>query len=111
MKRTGFYAVLVSVLFLAGCSGYSDRDFYGGRRVGQDELDALYSMVAAADTDRYPVQTDGSGDVIYFWTGNGTAMHKSRSCQSLSASTEVFSGTEDEALAAGKEKYCMICGK
>lgn len=49
-------------------------------------------------------------DTVY-WVKNGGVWHLRRDCSSLSRSKEILSGTVDEAIAAGKERVCKLCGK
>ena len=47
------------------------------------------------------------GDV--FWTPSGALWHASAECSYLSNSKEIFHGSLDEAMLAGKERECSRC--
>ena len=54
--------------------------------------------------------TENQTDTVY-WVKNGGVWHLRRDCSSLSRSKEILSGTVNEAIAAGKERVCKLCGK
>ena len=47
--------------------------------------------------------------LIVYWVPRGYAYHSTKSCPSLSRSTVIFSGTIEEATAAGKGWPCERC--
>lgn len=49
--------------------------------------------------------------VTVYWTEGGSVWHLSDSCSSLSKTdpADIVSGSEDEAIAAGKERACKKC--
>ncbi len=46
-----------------------------------------------------------------YWTKSGSVWHTRSDCYHIKKSSNVFSGTLDEAIEAGKEKLCSSCGK
>lgn len=48
-------------------------------------------------------------DTVY-WTPNGSVWHITKECSSLSRSKNIVSGSESDAIAAGKERVCKRCG-
>lgn len=54
------------------------------------------------------VEEADSGTV--YWTPGGSVWHTTESCSSLSRSKEIISGTEEQAIQAGKERVCKKCG-
>ncbi len=85
----------------------------------QYETDAYIGSAAPAEsTDevtqhRYSKDYDENGDLIVYWVKNGTVWHISKECSSLSKSSDadIFSGTEFDAQAIGKERACKICSE
>lgn len=45
-----------------------------------------------------------------YWVPSGKVWHTKENCKSLSRSKNVESGTAGDAIAAGKERVCAICG-
>ncbi len=46
-----------------------------------------------------------------YWAKSGEVWHRSNECGYLKKSSEISSGTVEEAIEAGKERLCLICGK
>ena len=63
------------------------------------------------ETDEQPDETTKPDSVTVYWTESGTKYHTHRDCGSLKNSTNVISGTLDEALEAEKEGLCKHCEK
>ncbi len=49
-------------------------------------------------------------EVVYFTEG-GSVWHRKKDCSFLKNSNDILSGTENDALIAGKEKPCSRCSK
>lgn len=47
---------------------------------------------------------------MVYWTPKGSVYHLRRDCSALSRSTNVLSGTVENAHKAGKANVCKICG-
>ena len=80
-----------------------------------DQTDADPSTeedITVEETVRYPKDYDSSGKLVVYWLEGGKVWHESLSCGSLkgSSSDKIMSGHFDEAIAAGKERPCKICG-
>lgn len=56
-------------------------------------------------------ETTNAASVLVYWTKGGSVWHLSDSCSSLSKTdpADIVSGSEDEAIAAGKERACKKC--
>lgn len=50
------------------------------------------------------------GTIVY-WVEKGQVWHTSKSCSYISNKDNVISGTQEQALEAGKERVCSRCGK
>lgn len=50
-------------------------------------------------------------DGVYYWTESGAKYHKWADCGHLKNSTNILSGTLEEAIDAGKEGLCSSCAK
>lgn len=78
--------------------------------VGADTSDKQDDTATPSDTLEHDVLvTDPTFRTVY-WTKGGSVWHVSRGCSALKNSTDILSGTEDEALAAGKSRVCKKCG-
>lgn len=53
---------------------------------------------------------DESSNTVY-WTKSGSVWHTTSECRYLSKSTNILSGSIEEAKEAGKAKACSGCGK
>lgn len=88
------------------------------------ETDLVIETTACEVTDNYITQSTlavqpidsitvsaGSeiSDVVY-WTEGGSVWHIKKDCSSLSRSKNIISGSESEAISAGKERVCKRCG-
>lgn len=100
-----------SLLF--GCSSYSqahpDTEFCGGEELSPEVLDSIAESIAAAQTEKYPRETDENGEPVFFWTDGGSVWHYSRACSGLKNSKNIRKGSEKAALAAGKSRPCSVC--
>jgi hypothetical protein len=110
LRAAALALCLAAALTASSCSGSGDSGFYAGETISDEQLEAYAARLAAADTEKYPEQTDSSGNVVYFWTPGGKVCHVSPSCPSLSSSPEILQGTREEAEEAGKTRVCSVCG-
>jgi hypothetical protein len=85
--------------------------------IGDYYLKADGSMAVDEWIGEYYVGPDGKwvpgakrpqGDTVW-WTPNGEVYHTHRDCVSLKRSSEILSGTIEEALSHGKSRLCNIC--
>ncbi|MGN1047489.1 MAG: hypothetical protein ACI4QZ_02665 [Eubacteriales bacterium] len=83
-------------------SAYSDD---GISAYSEDNISAYGEDGGAAMPDS---ETESENTV--FWLEGGTVWHKSLSCPSLKGKENILSGTEQDAIAAGKEHLCKRCG-
>lgn len=114
VKISAFIALLLLVSsILLGCSSYSqshaDTEFYGGEELSPEAIDSIADSIYAAQTEKYPTETDRFGWEKVFWIDGGTVWHVSRQCASVKKATVVHEGRREDALAAGKERPCSIC--
>lgn len=72
---------------------------------GEDDISAYSEDDGAAMPSP---ETENENTV--FWLEGGTVWHKSLSCPSLKGKENILSGTERDAIAAGKEHLCKRCG-
>ena len=72
--------------------------------------DETVTPMSGEDTLEPSAEVTTASEATVYWTPGGSVWHISRSCSALKNSSEVLSGTKDEALAAGKERVCKKCG-
>ena len=117
MRRIGFVLVCVLVVVsLASCSDSRD-GFYTGEILGSEALESILASVGT-DTPTTKQQEDTKSpetappeDGVYYWTEKGSVWHTLRDCSYLSESQNVFEGSMDNAVVAGKERPCSRCVK
>lgn len=107
---------LVLSLALTSCSTYSSGDtgFYTGDTLTPEAVESIWLAISereAVESEKYPPTTDESGAAVLFWTSTGKVWHASAECSSLKRSTNINSGTIEEAEAAGKQRACSVCAK
>ena len=76
--------------------------------IGNDiHTSALQSSEVSVSSDA----TMNDKEQSVYWTKGGSVWHLSDSCSSLSKTdpADIVSGSEDEAIAAGKERACKKC--
>lgn len=115
MRKSLLIFVLTVVCILSGCSEYSvsgnDSGYSTGILVSPEVIDSIAAAVSAAQTEKYPRETDTSGNRIVFWTEGGLVWHESRACASIASAAAYESGSTEDAVKAGKTRACMICGE
>ena len=63
-------------------------------------------------SEKYPKDYDSSENLIVYWVKNGSVWHESRKCSSLArSSSDIYSGSENEAKDSGKDRACKICSE
>lgn len=80
---------------------------------GEDDISAYSDddISAYSEDDGAAMQdTETENENTVFWLEGGTVWHKSLSCPSLKGKENILSGTERDAIAAGKEHLCKRCG-
>lgn len=110
---------VVLLLFFTSCATeYTDNDdFYGGESLNAEILSEIaesifYESQSSAEND---IQNDSNisseHNGIFYWTDGGRVYHKWSDCGHLKKSSDVKSGSEQDALLAGKEALCSSCAK
>ena len=99
----------MSIILTVSCSRFSESDFYGGMTLSDEDISELESLMEATTAEKYPAVTDEEGRYVFFFTAGGSVYHRSKNCPRLSSSSEILSGTEEEAIAAGKKRGCSVC--
>ncbi len=74
--------------------------------VTTEQIDVIVSPDTSAVTSDTSEQTT---DTVY-WVKGGEVWHKRSTCPSLSRSKNVFEGTVEDAVLAGKLRVCKRCG-
>lgn len=109
---------------LGGCAAGTDGPdvFYAGETVTPGQIAEISRSLAesssiVSDTttphnaeNNSASDSSNSADVIVYWTPNGSVWHIKENCSSLSKSTDIRSGSTDDAIAAGMERVCKRCG-
>lgn len=100
LRRISAAVLTVFVLFLASCERAPV--VYVAETV---DLDELYMM---RTTEGIEAASETEPDTVY-WVKSGSTWHTNRNCHSLKKSSEIISGSVEEAKAAGKERKCKVC--
>ena len=125
-KRAYFLQVVFIILNFAGCADYfyPEREPYAGEVITPEQIYEISESIAEskaiaeseknatnteAVTETFVPDTDNNGNVIVYWTENGSVWHINSKCSSLSRSSKIEFGGEEEALTAGKERLCKKC--
>ena len=118
------FVLIYSLCLFCSCADYfyPDREPYAGEVITPDQLEeislALAESKAAAESEKntpdttappFTPDTDNNGNIIVYWTPNGTVWHIDSGCSSLVRSTTIKSGSESMALESGKELICKKC--
>ena len=92
------------IVFLVGCSA---EPVYIADEIAPGELWNFETAVPemSGETKELPC-----GDGIVYYTESGSVWHTSPDCSSLSRSTNVMSGTVEQATADGMDRACKRCG-
>lgn len=91
MKKLISALLVISFIFIGSACG-SDTTSGGG----------------SASTNGPPHVTETT---TVYWVPKGKVYHVDESCSTLSRSTDIESGTPEEAKEAGKSRLCKVCGK
>ncbi len=68
------------------------------------------STTTARETLEPDIFTTIPNGATVYWTNSGSVWHVSRGCSALKNSTDIISGTQSDAVAAGKSRVCKKCG-
>ncbi len=119
MKKHLILIICVLILPLLAGGLSSCRDFFTGEEttlgagdiLSPEEIESIFAAVSAAVTEKYPAETDESGNAIVFWLNGGSVWHTSSKCASIAnAEAEaVNSGAVEDAVEAGKKRACKVC--
>lgn len=99
-----FCIVLIMLAIFASCSVNEDTQRYTGVLAN----DEVIASVKQEIEDRENSLLATEGDV--FWTASGKLWHATYSCSYIINSKNIYHGTIDDALLAGKESPCRRCG-
>ena len=111
--------VILTFISLTSCAKeYPANDnFYGGESLNADIL----SSIAESIFNERETNIDGDNqdsnssqkehDGIYYWTPSGNVYHKWSDCGHLKKSSDIKSGSKEDAILSGKEKLCSTCAK
>lgn len=116
MKKK-FGLLLISILIIVQLTSCIER--FTGEETELDDVDiitpedieSIFASISYEVTERYPTETDISGNKIVFWLKGGSVWHISRACGSIVKADEssVLYGTVSDALTSGKERPCKVC--
>lgn len=96
--------LLLVVLLLSSFVSCNRKSFDAGEPLTAQELEALKSQLAEEEEIEEPF------DGTVYWLSSGSVYHKKKSCYHIKDKENVQSGTEEDALAAGKKSACKSCG-
>ena len=135
IKRLNVLAIaLLLVMSLTSCTLFDINDRYVGGELLDDEMmseiiderfsdetDTLEEESNGADTGEAEssskIEDSGNnepndnadGEDVVYWTESGKVWHTHRDCGRLKQSTEILSGSVDDAIEEGKTKLCSYC--
>ena len=118
MKKYLVITAALLLLLLSACNASADQlsaEYEKGCSSGYydgyyDAIDEMAEIEIGEDTPTQRPANDNSGKSnIVYWVPDGKRYHKSMDCQSLNRSTDIRSGTREDAYAAGKNTPCQIC--
>ena len=112
---TVFLLAVAIMLFTCGCaiSNFGVSTEPDSLKVlTPEDIESIFAEISYETTEKYPTETNESGNVVVFWLEGGSVWHLSRSCSTVKKadSSKVKSGSVQDALNDGKERACKICG-
>lgn len=114
MKKACAVAALITVMILTSCQNQwaSSDEFYGGESVNADILSEMAESFFSSDTV-LPYQSENTEmhDGIFYWTESGSVYHKYSDCGHIKNSSDIHTGSEQDAILAGKDHICSSCAK
>lgn len=128
-KKIIFIIPFVFILYsFTGCAEYfyPEKEPYAGEVITPDQIaeisESIAESKAIAESEKaanieavteppFVPETDVQGNVVVYWTENGSVWHINLRCASLSRSVKIESGSEDLALNSGKERLCKKCSE
>ncbi len=73
--------------------------------------DTTSENVVETDKKTDDVNNNENNEQTVYWTKSGSVWHTNPDCHHLKKSTNIQSGTVEEAKEAKKERLCSTCGK
>lgn len=115
LRTVSLLVVLVSIALCIGCVERFTGDSTEAdtlKVLTPEDIESIFAAVSHEVTERYPAETDESGNRIVYWLEGGKVWHESRACGTIENSEQdkVMSGSREDAVAAGKERPCKVCG-
>ncbi len=98
--------LLLAALLLCSFASCNQKSFNAGEPLTAEELEALKNQLAEEEEEEEEEPFDGT----VYWLSSGSVYHKKKSCYHIKDKENVQSGTEEDALAAGKKSACKSCG-
>lgn len=79
--------------------------------VTEDITQEIEDQTENISSEKYPKDYMEDGTLLVYWTKSGTVWHESLSCPSLANTVKnnIFYGTSEDAIVAGKERACKKC--
>ena len=106
IKHTVMALIACLLLFsLVSCT--VPEPFEQGEVLTADEVEAKRDALRKEKDEQANKPYDG----MCYWLAGGKVYHISPDCSYIRNKENVLSGTKDEALGAGKEQVCSVCGK
>ena len=96
--------LLLAALLLCAFVSCNQKSFDAGEPLTAEELEELRNELAEEEEVEEPF------DGTVYWLPGGSVYHKKKSCYHIKDKENVQSGTEEDALAAGKKSVCKSCG-
>jgi hypothetical protein len=114
LRRVSLLLTFISIVSCCGCA----QRFFGEsteadtlKVLSPEDIDSIFAAISGDVTERYPTDTDESGNRIVYWLEGGKVWHESRACGSIenAAPDKILSGTREQAISSGKERPCKLC--
>lgn len=101
-------------LLLCSCSAREAKVSYNGKELSAEEIFELSEQFpreteTVKETEPKIEETVEPADGIVYYSEGGEVWHEWRTCGHLSQKNEIFTGSIEDAMAAGKERGCSYC--
>ena len=113
MRKLVIIWILLAML-LCSCSADDVLVSYNGEELSAEEIFELSEQFpreteTVKETETEAEETVEPADGIVYYSEGGEVWHEWRTCGHLSQKNEIFTGSIEDAMAAGKERGCSYC--
>ena len=111
MRRILIAGILLTLL-LCACSVNEATVSYNGTELSAEDIFALsdqFPRETEKESETKAEETVEPADGIVYFSEGGEVWHEWRTCGHLSQKNDIFCGSIEDAMAAGKERGCYYC--